>query len=182
MECRICLSGNFTKKNPLIVPCNCKGSIRYTHSDCIEKWIEIKQDVICELCKGCMEVETIQYFSLPVWFDIFIYGIFCFFTLAIVYQFNSFIFIVLRCHTFWDCLYADINGLNGLFDDMQLIAIIFIPITNMFLYLKFEDDLIKLPELVYYGGLFFGFGIWLFYNNNVTFITRVKNRKVYLLA
>ena len=34
-KCRICFESN----NPLIVPCDCKGSIRFIHQECLKTWI-----------------------------------------------------------------------------------------------------------------------------------------------
>jgi E3 ubiquitin-protein ligase DOA10 len=36
--CRICLSENWTKENPLISPCNCNGTMKYIHLKCLSEW------------------------------------------------------------------------------------------------------------------------------------------------
>ena len=63
--CRICLDG-FEEGNPLIEPCQCRGSVQYIHVDCLVHWIngqlKIRQlpggggsylvrSINCELCK-----------------------------------------------------------------------------------------------------------------------------------
>ena len=60
-ECRICLesSGN------LIVVCNCKGSCKYVHKECIETWIKnFDQNDIrfnqCEICKSNYNLELLD--------------------------------------------------------------------------------------------------------------------------
>ena len=67
--CRICLSeGEFFGPNPLINPCNCTGSVRFIHINCLKKWLTSKvliksssEDNVhiysfkafeCELCKS----------------------------------------------------------------------------------------------------------------------------------
>ena len=43
--CKICLfpqNVEAKESNQLISPCSCTGSMKYTHQDCINKWIEIK--------------------------------------------------------------------------------------------------------------------------------------------
>ena len=73
--CRICLSGeDNATSNPLICPCECKGSMRYIHYLCLKNWLNLKveselghrrdiifdqptitystNDVSCELCKA----------------------------------------------------------------------------------------------------------------------------------
>ena len=72
--CRICLSEEDNpKKNPLICPCTCKGSMKYIHYYCLKNWLNLKieselgygndieteqptitystKDISCELCK-----------------------------------------------------------------------------------------------------------------------------------
>lgn len=36
--CRICLEVELPPNNPLIIPCNCKGSMKYLHLNCLKKW------------------------------------------------------------------------------------------------------------------------------------------------
>ena len=73
--CRICLSGEDSPlNNPLICPCECKGSMRYIHYLCLKNWLNLKveselgnqrdlileqptitystNDISCELCKA----------------------------------------------------------------------------------------------------------------------------------
>ena len=71
--CRICYGENNTDDNPLIVPCTCKGSMKYIHYDCLKNWLNAKieeelsddsteknnmecisynkNSICCELCK-----------------------------------------------------------------------------------------------------------------------------------
>jgi len=37
--CRICLESECIKENPLIVPCNCKGTMQYVHLNCLKRWL-----------------------------------------------------------------------------------------------------------------------------------------------
>ena len=62
-RCRICLEG----KGQIITPCQCRGSVKYIHENCLNLWISKaldmkrmksvhkggnKYSVKCELCKG----------------------------------------------------------------------------------------------------------------------------------
>ncbi len=51
--CRICFEKE-SKKNPLISPCLCEGSIKYVHQSCLKNWInisKIKPELSkCEIC------------------------------------------------------------------------------------------------------------------------------------
>ena len=48
-ECRIC-RGDAEPENPLYVPCDCRGSIRYCHEDCLVRWLDHSGKDRCELC------------------------------------------------------------------------------------------------------------------------------------
>ena len=73
--CRICLSGEDNPiSNPLMCPCECKGSMKYIHYQCLKNWLNLKveaelghrrniildqptitystNDISCELCKA----------------------------------------------------------------------------------------------------------------------------------
>ena len=67
--CRICY-GEEEEKNPLIYPCNCSGSMKYIHFECLRNWLSTKistqnagyedecsisygvKEIKCELCKA----------------------------------------------------------------------------------------------------------------------------------
>jgi hypothetical protein len=51
--CRFCLDEGGTLRNPLLLPCECKGSIAYVHKVCLGKWnrLDTFHDGICMLCK-----------------------------------------------------------------------------------------------------------------------------------
>eukprot|EP01069_Polyplicarium_translucidae_P002588 Polyplicarium_translucidae@DN2073_c0_g1_i2.p1 len=64
MQCRICLSEEGTPDDPLVCPCQCKGSIKFVHLDCLRHWINGRTNLAddsrgtfffkqlpCELCK-----------------------------------------------------------------------------------------------------------------------------------
>ena len=76
-KCRICFSdGSFEGKNPLISPCNCTGSVKYIHLNCLRKWLTSKvalksssinniycysfQYLECEICKSIIP-EQVEY-------------------------------------------------------------------------------------------------------------------------
>lgn len=62
--CRICLLEGSTEDDPLITPCQCKGSIEYVHLGCLRHWIRGRlnfsdtstsffyRPLTCELCKA----------------------------------------------------------------------------------------------------------------------------------
>ncbi|XP_073539247.1 probable E3 ubiquitin-protein ligase MARCHF10 isoform X2 [Phyllobates terribilis] len=69
--CRICLMGGETTENHLIAPCQCSGSLKYVHTECMKKWLlakiksgaELNIVSTCEMCKHKVECE-IEGFSL----------------------------------------------------------------------------------------------------------------------
>lgn len=64
-NCKICLCNDVTQFDPLIAPCNCKGSCELIHVNCLKKWInsKVKKEIKgiatsynftkfeCEICK-----------------------------------------------------------------------------------------------------------------------------------
>jgi len=72
--CRVCYCGEESPaENPLINPCECKGSMKYIHYECLKSWLDAKiessplssiyvkegigmsyctDDLVCELCKA----------------------------------------------------------------------------------------------------------------------------------
>jgi hypothetical protein len=47
-QCRICLSEN---EKDIVSPCHCKGSVKYVHKECLQKWVDVKGVLNCDLCK-----------------------------------------------------------------------------------------------------------------------------------
>ena len=66
LACRICLSDSQSLANPLISPCNCSGTMKFIHIECLQEWLKnrlhLKQTgyamsyfwrtLDCELCKA----------------------------------------------------------------------------------------------------------------------------------
>ena len=64
--CRFCLSTKNDSLNPLISPCQCKGSMEFVHLRCLNRWREIdvlRNGRLCLLCltkyTDCIEFEII---------------------------------------------------------------------------------------------------------------------------
>ena len=53
-QCRFCLTSEDGNANPLIAPCNCRGSQEFVHVECIRKWraytTESKHKRTCHVC------------------------------------------------------------------------------------------------------------------------------------
>ena len=66
--CRVCLQDFQTSQNPLISPCQCIGSMKYMHVNCLQTWMQSKVNVTstasaktylwrrmeCELCQAVL--------------------------------------------------------------------------------------------------------------------------------
>lgn len=64
--CRICLYDDSDAQNPMISPCNCSGSMRYIHLNCLQQWLSSRmvsrntencttyswKSIDCEICKS----------------------------------------------------------------------------------------------------------------------------------
>ena len=63
--CRICLGEEGTEEDPFISPCNCSGTMKFIHLNCLREWLANKRtertspnariyswrNLFCELCK-----------------------------------------------------------------------------------------------------------------------------------
>ncbi|KAF6299030.1 hypothetical protein mRhiFer1_010714 [Rhinolophus ferrumequinum] len=62
--CRICQIARGSPTNPLLEPCDCVGSLRFVHQECLRKWLKVKitsgADLgtvkTCEMCKQGLTV------------------------------------------------------------------------------------------------------------------------------
>lgn len=53
--CRFCLDSNNGKRNPLIEPCDCRGSVRFVHEQCLSRWRRINPARNAKICMLCLE-------------------------------------------------------------------------------------------------------------------------------
>lgn len=63
-ECRIC-RGNDEPGRPLLHPCRCSGSIKYTHEDCLVNWLAQSGSTRCELCNHSFRFEPLYQPNTP---------------------------------------------------------------------------------------------------------------------
>ncbi len=67
--CRFCWDSKNSKQNPLIEPCECRGSLRFVHTSCLLRWRTInpaRNGLICLLCMEPYHEEYISSFeSIP---------------------------------------------------------------------------------------------------------------------
>jgi len=54
MTCRICL-----EPDDLISVCNCDGTSKWVHEECITKWVSIRRKNTCEICHGEYTLESL---------------------------------------------------------------------------------------------------------------------------
>ncbi|KZV42247.1 RING/FYVE/PHD zinc finger superfamily protein [Dorcoceras hygrometricum] len=47
-ECRICHDED--DDSNMDTPCSCRGSLKYAHRKCVQRWCHEKGDTICEIC------------------------------------------------------------------------------------------------------------------------------------
>lgn len=48
--CKICLEELNSENDPLISPCNCRGSIGHVHKKCLERWVRESGNSHCKIC------------------------------------------------------------------------------------------------------------------------------------
>lgn len=54
LVCRFCLDSKTTKMNPLLDPCDCKGSIQFVHEKCLYRWRRMDPARNGEMCLICL--------------------------------------------------------------------------------------------------------------------------------
>jgi hypothetical protein len=78
-QCRICFGTESLTENPLITPCDCTGSIKYIHTECIRHWLRSRiqtkttfsttsyywTDLNCELCKTSLP-SSVYYMGMKI--------------------------------------------------------------------------------------------------------------------
>ncbi|KAL0395899.1 UNVERIFIED_CONTAM: hypothetical protein Scaly_0038300 [Sesamum calycinum] len=47
-ECKICHDED--EDSNMEIPCSCRGSLKYAHRKCVQRWCNEKGDTICEIC------------------------------------------------------------------------------------------------------------------------------------
>jgi len=57
--CRICYENN-KNDSDMISPCKCKGTMKWVHSRCLEKWLKISKKKICGSCKYTYKMKKIS--------------------------------------------------------------------------------------------------------------------------
>lgn len=63
-ECRIC-RGEDEPGRPLLHPCRCSGSIKFTHEDCLVNWLSQSGSSRCELCNHPFRFEPLYKPNTP---------------------------------------------------------------------------------------------------------------------
>lgn len=63
-ECRIC-RGEDEPGRPLLHPCRCSGSIKFTHEDCLVNWLAQSGSTRCELCNHSFRFEPLYQPNTP---------------------------------------------------------------------------------------------------------------------
>ena len=53
--CRFCLDSKNELKNPLVEPCECRGSLRYVHQLCLSRWQRLNPARNGDMCMLCLQ-------------------------------------------------------------------------------------------------------------------------------
>jgi hypothetical protein len=51
--CKFCLDTSETRKNPLIEPCDCRGSMQFVHEQCLSRWRRLNPARNADICLLC---------------------------------------------------------------------------------------------------------------------------------
>ena len=96
MACRFCFDESATNENPLLSPCDCRGSIQFIHRECLRHWRSVSDNpqlkTHCQLCgslfvvlrkwpyealpdEAVLQSRTWQFLSKPLYGVLFVYYI-----------------------------------------------------------------------------------------------------------
>lgn len=64
IQCRFCLESTKADNNPFIEPCECRGSVRYVHTKCLRRWIDLDPAKNGENCSICATPFTVYVFPV----------------------------------------------------------------------------------------------------------------------
>jgi hypothetical protein len=69
MACRFCFESDSPQKNPLISPCECKGTSKYVHRGCLLKWqantTVDAHKFTCQSCRTPYTLPTVTFEKIP---------------------------------------------------------------------------------------------------------------------
>lgn len=61
MACRFCFDEMSTVENPLLSPCDCRGSIQFIHLNCLRRWRQFAESprlkIYCQLCNAPFRIQ-----------------------------------------------------------------------------------------------------------------------------
>uniref|UniRef100_M8AUM3 E3 ubiquitin-protein ligase MARCH8 n=1 Tax=Aegilops tauschii TaxID=37682 RepID=M8AUM3_AEGTA len=63
VECRICQEEDWDAG--MEAPCACRGSLKYAHRKCIQRWCNEKGDTVCEICLQFLALLVLRH-TLPL--------------------------------------------------------------------------------------------------------------------
>lgn len=66
-QCRFCLEEADRPENPLLEPCNCKGTARFIHNLCLNRWIATnptENGYRCNVCLGEFDLPDSDFFEV----------------------------------------------------------------------------------------------------------------------
>lgn len=192
-QCRFCLQDTQKKENPLIAPCDCKGSLEFVHLHCLQKWILMnpqRNGFGCGICLTAYfrsyipELERIpekgivvKFLDFPIVFAILYHYLYLFHISALyvhwdqrtidLYLFYQWIFQVLYFVAF-GCNFRVKN--IGLYTEaLQKKETLLYPLTHLlFLYL--------LHNGVYHIGLLFDIFLSSYYYRHITILKGINLR------
>ena len=149
-SCKICYDNDYNYSNPLISPCNCSGSVKWVHLQCLNQWRTVNQNNFynCDLCKykyNLIEKNLSKYDNYKRYFNYAYYMIRDIIFSLIIYQLSALI-IGFICYKFkyFEYVIIFIHPRNKLYYLIygNLVGAFIIGIISIFLFiiLVFKDN------------------------------------------
>jgi hypothetical protein len=146
--CRICYDTEKNNKN-MIFPCKCKGTMKWVHLECLEKWIRISKKKICGSCKYNYKMKRISLYPKLEIFDN--YRVKKYISISIL-----FILLLSSCYFSYNFLGKNkLHNSNVLyfFDGLKLLTFTSFFLIAIFHYFEIYNIDSILDNISYYNGI-----------------------------
>ena len=146
--CRICYDTDKNNNN-MIFPCKCKGTMKWVHLECLEKWIRISKKKICGSCKYNYKMKRISLYPKLEIFDN--YRVKKYISISIL-----FILLLSSCYFSYNFLGKNkLHNSNVLyfFDGLKLLTFTSFLLIAIFHYCEIYNIDSILDNISYYNGI-----------------------------
>jgi len=190
-QCRFCLESDIIQN--LISPCNCKGSVKYVHNDCLVKWTEARPTT-GHICNSCgIECQRVMQDDFKIISLVFKENILClkcpytilstnqwasFFIYMSLYPLFSYYSIYLIYQTIFHCIYmsyffyilSKVHNFRVYMIHWILNILLVVPLSHIFFVYTF-------PFAFYIGGIGMNICVFIYFYEHYRILHKFETQK-----